>query len=395
MKRLAVLVALGLLFLCVAQVQAQAPADLAELARIGAYKVGKTKKPFVNSITKVPHDVWVWGTPAGDTFIVATPDPAGRDSGRRFPLFVFSDGYSVVPSSNPEDVRAVALISKFGVYPDIYLPSDRRVYSCASPYPACFLPSATTLVNLDDPDLDHLTDVFSQGPGTRNASWALSSGKAVAVVFGRFYDPRSIVESALGIADAITVLKNLPSINSSQVVALGRSLGAELLIYALANSQRPVQIAGLVAESPCVEQASCINFYAVDLKSAQSKEEYEVSKNFVIPYLNRWLWLAGLDRSGPLWAKTSFVALAQALRTPILLMASSDDVMVPMEQSTRFFAEVQRANKVFSKLKVYENGKPRLDLGISQAHGAFDARYPSEEKQGRVALDFLLSLFPK
>ncbi len=342
----------------------------------------------------VGHDVNVWGvtnTQSGETdyFTLALPSVTSGP----YPTIVFNDPYSVFPSppsSNPEDILWQGLSSQPGPYYDVSLPAQNRFISCSTPTGQCPI-SVLGLVPLSN--FASHGDVSFEGVNYSNADWALTNGYAVAISFARFYAGRDLVTYVTGTENVIEVLKGMPNIDGQKIGLMGRSLGGELSVHPLAMPARPLSIAATVAEAPWIDVRAVYNYYFGTLPAIQPPSLYTQSHDFSASYLNRVMAFFGPDPNSSRWDPITINPIASAFNTPILLLHSSEDMMVPVTESTNFYTALKTLGKTASKW-IYQNGPPPLTTKspTEGGHGIMDANSPV--KRRILARNFFLKYMP-
>lgn len=284
--------------------------------------------------------------------------PAGRGP---FPVLILVNSYAVF--SEDKDWVAEAGL---GIRLDRSLPQDARLLKCPitrdDPHGDCKIfvegPSMA--------DVARLGDVFAEG-GNSLAAWALAHGCAVVIPFGRFYKARPTLVQIYDVAQTIYMMKTsrmmAPTINPEFVGVAGQSQDGQLQIHALAllgsRLGKNFSIKLAVTVGAWVDGRKMFHYYGGYLPTVQPRNLLIGSQAFAIPYLHRMARSFGSNPSSASWdpITTEWVA-AHWPKVPLLLIAGTDDMMVPAQQSIDLYDALKATGLV--TLKIYENGPPKF-----------------------------------
>gem|GEM_PF-6773689 len=288
---------------------------------------------------------------------------------KRWPVLVMVAPYIVIPQDAAwvaELRQAPPLRSIPSLRIDSSFPREARAIECLGRGGDCY-------INLQGPanysNLAAEGDVF-EGPNVVDA--ALASGCAVVVSYVRFYQGRSFAANVHTVANAIEALTLDPQIDQDRIALLGRSWGGTMALLAVTISNRPLPIRAVVAEAAAIDGPWIIGYYLNELKVKQPTDLYLLSLEFSKPYYNRLHRSLGpLDSADWNYFTINSIAARWPRQTALLLICSSNDLMVPCQQSV----DLDNALGNRSDLLKFEFGLPQFatESALQGSHGTLPA----------------------
>jgi acetyl esterase/lipase len=290
-----------------------------------------------------------------------------------FPVLVLVNPYAVF--SEDKDWSAEA---GRGYRLDRSLPQSARLLKCPitrdDPHGDCKI----FVEGPDMSDVAGLGDVFAERArgGESLAAWALAHGSAVVIPFGRFYKGRPALTQIFDVAQTIYMMKTsrmmAPSINPQFVCAAGQSQGGQLVVHAIAllgsALGKNFSINCAVTVGAWVDGREMYHYYNDYLPTVQPEPLRSISQAFSRPYLNRMARSWGPNPDSASWdAITTETVAANWPQVRLLLIAGTDDMMVPVQQSIDLHDALKSTGLV--SLKVYEKGPPKFRELHAQAAG--------------------------
>lgn len=304
-----------------------------------------------------------------------------------YPTLILVNSYGVFP----EDSDWLSRASIGGIYYDSSLPREARLLTCQTPSQDCPI-----VVDASDAgDVGRTGDVLQEGNNNSLADWALAHGWAVVIPFGRHYAGRGTLTVIHDVADTILIVKRsglmASTIDSERIMAVGKSQGAELLVHALgllgSRLGRQFSIKGAVGVSTWVNARRMLHYYRDYLPTVQSGNALAAGQAFAKPYLNRLARSLGPNPDSASWNPlTAESVAAHWPDVPLLLIAGTDDMMVPVQQTIDLGNALKATGLV--TLKIYLNGQPKFDTRTvpEAAHGVFGLDL------ARTVRDFIVSM---
>jgi acetyl esterase/lipase len=303
-----------------------------------------------------------------------------------YPTLVLVNSYGVFPEDSEWLLRA----SSGGIYYDSALPREAKLFTCQTPNQDCPI-----VVDASDAgDVARTGDVLQEGSTNSLADWALAHGCAVVIPFGRHYAGRGTLTVIHDVADTLLVLKwsglMASTIDSERIMAVGKSHGAELVVHSLAllgsRLGRQFSIRGAVGVGTWVNGRQMFHYYKDQLPTVQFGNALAIAQMFAKPYLNRIARSLGPSPDSVAWDPLTVESVAAVWpNVPLLLIAGTDDMMVPVQQTIDLGNALKATGLV--TLKIYPNGQPRYNTltVLEAAHGVFGL------DMARTVRDFIVS----
>jgi hypothetical protein len=305
---------------------------------------------------------------------------------QRCPVLMVISPYKVVPpsiSSNKWDVLWSALVHQPPYY-DVAMEKKPWTLSCSTSNGDCVLPHVS-MADLGDVLTEG--DFSGVGRGRSSAMYALMDGFVMVVAYTSHHRANGPITQAQGLVQIAQELSAQPLINGKKIAIAGRSQGGMLAIYAHALG---FPFAGVIAEAAPIDIPSMARYYLEDLPRIQPPSVYARSKDFMAGYFNRWF--KELQSN---YDSATYASLASHMTADVLLISSSDDAMVPAEQSRNFYQALGGRGKL--TLQEYQNGLPPLNATavIDHGHGLMDASSPPEMSRPSLVRKFLQEVLLK
>lgn len=317
-----------------------------------------------------------------------------------YPVIVFNNPYDLFPgppSVNQADIEWTTNYRQNPNYTsfDIYRTPNPEYYSCRdrtspwNPYEC-----GMGVFGIATEDMHRNGNVAVETKANSTVDWALTHGYAVAVTYMRFYAGRDFGTVTYGTADAFEALKNMPGrIDPNRIGATGVSGGAGASLYPFAIPGRPLNIAAAVGEATPIDWRELVKFGLVDLPLMQPAAIYNSSWSWMATFMNVLIGTLGRNTTAAVWDLVTTPAVAARYNTPILLIAGTDDGMIPYTQSINLNNALRGLGKA-SNLWLYQNGLPDYAHQPIQnlAHGIFDAN--SAVKRRFLTRNYFLHRMP-
>jgi len=275
------------------------------------------------------------------------------------PLIVGSPGYTLFPAPPSTDAADITWSAASVPTMDVSLPASSENRQCFNP--DCFH------------HVNYAT--FSDLAGT--IDWALKNGYAAVMPYTRLYAGRDFLSGAYEIISVIEAVKTFPDIDPTRIGMLGGSLGGFLTVYTLSRPDKPLAIKAAVAAVAPIDLRSVETYYFGSLNTLQPIDSLRhASQDFATPYANRMYRSMGRTESSA-WDAMSNANTARDLTTPLLLFSGTDDMMVPVSETTNLYNSAKTNGKTVNKY-IYQNGPPLFDTksAAEAGHGVLDTNSP-------------------
>ncbi|MCC6953402.1 MAG: hypothetical protein IT290_04735 [Deltaproteobacteria bacterium] len=304
------------------------------------------------------------------------------------PVIVFNNPYFLFPGPPSTNQADIEWTTEYRRNPN-YSSTDRfrrphpEYYSCRDRL-SSWNPGdcAMSVFGIATEDVHLSGNVAGETKANSTVDWALSNGYAVAVTFIRHYAGRDFATGTVVIADAIQSLKNMPGrIDPNRVGVTGVSGGAGASLYPFTIPGRPLNVAAAVAEATPVDWRELFHIALHVLPQIQPPLIYSRSWNWMAVPMNVVIGTLGRDTTTSSWDLVTTNQVAARYNSPILLIAGTDDGMIPYTQSTNLNSALLALGKA-SNGWIYENGAPDYANRSVQelAHGVFDANSPVKRR---------------
>lgn len=283
----------------------------------------------------------------------------GRGVRTPYPTIVINAPYTLFPSPTSPDPVDAFWTNYLKTPPnfDLTLPPYQEIQKCSTA--RCPMWAASV----------QLTDL------PRVGDWVLRNGYAVAFTLGRFYAARDLLSAPYEVIGVIEALKTLSPVDSNRIGLMGDSLGGFETIYPLSRSDRPLSIQAAVAVAPPVDFRALYSYHYTFLPTVQPANLLAQTHDWVDPYYNRLFKSLGPDPSHPTWDVMTSQYVASRMGTPLLLIAGTDDMMLPVSQSLNLYSTLKGLGKPVNKV-IYQHGLPPFATksAVEWAHGTLDQR---------------------